>query len=67
MGRTHPFLIRIHEGALEQAVSLPVEGYAKALIGAVVRGVLTKEEALNIIEDANTFMLEGAASITNPD
>jgi hypothetical protein len=61
--RIHPHLIRIHERDLHSAVELPFLAYAKALVGAVKRGILTKQEALEIIEDANLHVLEGTAAI----
>jgi len=61
--RTHPFLIRIHEAHLHRAVALPIDSYVKALAGAVKRGVLTTEEAREIVDDANLFIAEGAALI----
>ena len=60
---THPFLIRIHKQAMADAVTLPIDSYVKALAGAVKRGVLTTEEARQIVDDANLFIAEGAALI----
>ena len=62
----HPFLIRIHKDHLDRAVGIPLESYTKALIGAVKRRVLSQQEAVEIIEDANLHMLEGVSAKPNP-